>query len=153
MSGYRPRFVVYGRLLSLGLAVAGSAGPLYAGPPVANPGTPTTKTAAMAPFTAETAAPAKRQGMVGAGGLNWLCHGSRCTASAPPALFGIKCCQDAAREVGETRSFASAKQSLSAAELSQCNAVVTTGPAGQYPERIGRTAWTGLTHVSIRKIM
>lgn len=124
MSEYCPRFVVYLRSLALGLAAAGAAGPLYAG--VSTP-----KTAAMVPFTAETAAAAKRQGMVSAGGLNWRCQGSRCTTSGTPTLLSIGSCQAVAREVGQIRSFASGKHALSAAELSQCNAAVSTGPAAR----------------------
>ena len=141
MSEYRPRFVVYLRTLALGLAVAGAAGPLHAeappqktgvpptkiGVPAAKISVPTAPVVAVAPLTADTAASAKRQGMMSAGGLNWRCQGLRCTTSGAPTLLGIGSCQALAREVGQIRRFASAKHALSAAELSQCNLGISAG--------------------------
>lgn len=143
MNEYRSRFVVYLRALALGLAVAGAAGPLHAeappqktgvpptkiGVPAAKISVPTAPVVAVAPFTADTAAPAKRQGMVSVGGLNWRCQGLRCTTSGAPTLLGIGSCQALAREVGQIRRFASAKRALSTAELSQCNLGISAGAA------------------------
>ena len=127
--------------LALGFAGAGAAGPLPAeappqkvsvpptkiGVPAAKISVPTVPVVAVAPFTADTAAPAKRQGMMSAGGLNWRCQGLRCTTSGAPTLLGIGSCQALAREVGQIRRFASAKHALSAAELTQCNLGISAG--------------------------
>ncbi len=85
MSEHSPRFLIYRRSLILGLAVACTAGLLYAEP------------AAMAAetfqYSADTTAPARRQGMVSAAGINWNCLGSRCTTSGPWATPAIGACR------------------------------------------------------------
>ncbi|TFH32036.1 MAG: hypothetical protein E4G97_03190, partial [Deltaproteobacteria bacterium] len=73
MREYRPRFAICRKVLVLGLAVAGVAG------------LPEVELPAMAAetyqYNADTTAPARRQGMVSAAGINWNCQGSRCTTS------------------------------------------------------------------------
>jgi hypothetical protein len=143
MINYRQRFFVYLRSLALCLAVAGATGSLHAaspplktdvpptkiGVPAAKISVPTAPIAVVAPFTADIAASAKRQGGVSAGGLNWLCQDARCVASGAQTLFSIDSCRALARAAGQIRSFASAKRALSAVELSQCNLGIGAGAA------------------------
>lgn len=75
-------------------------------------------------YTAETLAPAQKQGIVKAGGLSWRCQGARCTVTGPWASPGVGACKALAREVGEIRSYGRAGRQLAAAELRQCNAGV-----------------------------
>ena len=142
MNRCRRRCIVYLRAFAFGLALtAETAVPLHAAvpmqkvgvpateiaPPAARIGVPTGPAPTIAPFTADTAAPAKRQGLVSAGGLNWQCQGARCMASGASALFNLASCQALAREAGPIRSFTSAKQTLSAPELSRCNLGIGSG--------------------------
>lgn len=123
MSEHSPRFLIYRRSLILGFAVACTAGLPYAEP------------AAMAAetfqYSADTTAPARRQGMVSAAGINWNCLGSRCTTSGPWATPAIGACRALAQQVGPLRSYGHKGRMLTAGELQQCNAGVPTGqPSG-----------------------
>jgi hypothetical protein len=119
LSEYRPRFVICRMSLILGLAVAVAAGLLYAEP------------AAMAattyPYSADTTAPALRQGVVSAAGVNWNCLGSRCTTSGPWATPSVDACRALARQVGPVSGYGHKGRMLTAGELQQCNAGVPTG--------------------------
>ena len=85
--------------------------------PVAKPGTTVYQ------YTAETAAPAYKQGMVLAGGLNWNCIGSRCSISGPWPTPAVTSCKALATVVGALRSYGHNQGAhLDASQLAQCNA-------------------------------
>jgi hypothetical protein len=73
-------------------------------------------------YRAETRAPARRQGTVSAGGVNWSCGVSACTTRRPWANPAVENCRALAMEVGAISSFGRAGAMLSAAQLAQCNA-------------------------------
>ena len=75
-------------------------------------------------YTAETLAPAKKQGVVKAGSISWRCQGARCTATGPWAKPGVGACKALAQQIGEIRAYGHPKSQLSAAELRRCNAGV-----------------------------
>lgn len=88
-------------------------------------------------YTAETAVPARRQGPVTAGGINWTCSGSRCTVSGPWPTPGVSACQALAQQVGQIRSYGYPGRQLTSAELQQCNAgIAMVAPPQQIPEAI-----------------
>ena len=73
--------------------------------------------------TAETVAPARRQGSISMQGIAWQCAGSRCTAPTSPVatLGAMSFCQALAREVGALRSFQIAGRVFNDQELRRCN--------------------------------
>lgn len=75
-------------------------------------------------YTAETLGPAKKQGVVKAGGISWRCQGPRCTVTGPWARPGVGACKALAQQVGEIRAYGHPGSQLGAAELRQCNAGV-----------------------------
>ena len=100
--------------------MAGAVGLLYA--------EPAATAAETYQYSADTTAPARRQGMVSAAGINWNCQGPRCTTSGPWATPSVDACRALAREVGPVRSYGHKGRMLTAGELQQCNAGVPTGP-------------------------
>ncbi len=87
--------------------------------------------AATYPYSADTAAMARRQGAVPTGGIHWNCAGSRCSAISSSAVPAVAACHALVRQVGPVRSYGHKKRMLNAEELRQCNAGVPTGqPTG-----------------------
>jgi hypothetical protein len=56
-------------------------------------------------YVATTLAPAKRQGSIPAGGVNWNCRRNSCTTLAPWPKPSVSVCAALAREVGRIASF------------------------------------------------
>lgn len=81
-------------------------------------------------YMAETSAPAKRQGMVVAGGIQWICGGQQCSASGPWPTPNVQSCRSLALQVGQLKSFGHAKKKLNGAEISQCNAGISDAAPG-----------------------
>ena len=85
-------------------------------------------------FTAQTVAPAKRQGNVNVAGGAWRCQGATCSRTGPQALLSVDACQALAHEVGAIRSYGYPAKRLDAGELSKCNeglAAAAPAPAQQ----------------------
>lgn len=82
--------------------------------------------AATHPYSADTTAPARRQGAVPAGGINWNCAGSRCSAFSSSVVPTVATCHALAQQVGPVKSYGNKKRLLSAGELQQCNAGIPT---------------------------
>lgn len=88
-------------------------------------------------YVAETAAPARQQGRVAAGGLSWSCTGSRCTTSGP-AVPSVAGCSALARSVGAIRIFGrDGGAQLDAAQLAACNASASPARAVATPPVTG----------------
>ncbi len=82
-------------------------------------------------YSADTTAPARRQGMVSVSGINWNCQGSRCTTSGPWATPAVGACRALAQQVGPVRGYGRKGRVLTAGELQQCNAgLPTSQPSG-----------------------
>jgi hypothetical protein len=87
--------------------------------------------AAAYPYSADTAATARRQGAVPAGEINWHCAGSRCAAASTAPDPTVAACHALAQQVGPVKSYGNKRRLLSAGELQRCNAGIPTGqPAG-----------------------
>ena len=85
-------------------------------------------------FTAQTVAPAKRQGAVNVAGGTWRCQGATCSRTGPQALLSVDACKALAHEVGAIRSYGYPAKRLDAGELSKCNeglAAAAPAPAQQ----------------------
>jgi hypothetical protein len=80
---------------------------------------------------ATTQAVATRQGKVIASGVDWVCTGTSCRTSTPPAAVAgtVAVCQGLAREVGKIGSFVVENRALSSSELQQCNGAVPVAAA------------------------
>ncbi len=83
--------------------------------------------AAIYPYSADTISPVRRQGAVMAGGINWNCAGSQCTATSTSAVPTVAACHALAQQVGPVRGYGHQKRTLTAGELQQCNAGIATG--------------------------
>jgi hypothetical protein len=81
-------------------------------------------------FTAQTTAPAKRQGVVQVPAGAWTCQGTSCSRTGPENLLSVDACKTLAKEVGAIHSFGYPGKGLSAAELAKCNEgqVASTAP-------------------------
>ncbi|MDO9372079.1 MAG: MopE-related protein [Gammaproteobacteria bacterium] len=88
---------------------------------------PAAMAAATYQYNAETAAPARRQGVVSASGTNWNCQGSLCTTSGLSATPEVSACHALAQQVGPVRSYGHKGGMLTPGELKQCNTGVATG--------------------------
>lgn len=119
MSENRPQIVTCRWSPILFLAIAVTAALLCA--------EPAATAATTYPYSADTTAPARRQGVVSAAGVNWNCVGSRCTTSGPWATPSVDACRALVGQVGPVKSYGHKGRMLTAGELQQCNAVVSTG--------------------------
>ncbi len=73
-------------------------------------------------YVATTAAPqGTKQGTVRVGNLTWKCKGNRCSTGGPWVTPSVKSCNALARVVGPLRSYGRAGETLSAAQLAECN--------------------------------
>jgi hypothetical protein len=73
-------------------------------------------------YEAELAGAAKRAG-ARAGGVDWSCSGTRCTAEARGGAVSVRGCSELARAVGPVRRYASELRSLDEKALAECNRV------------------------------
>jgi len=71
-------------------------------------------------YEVELAAAAQR-GAVRAGGVEWTCSGTRCTAEGRGGAVSVRGCSELARAVGPIRRYASEIRSLGEKELAECN--------------------------------
>jgi hypothetical protein len=86
------------------------------------------------PFTAQTVAPAKRQGAINVSGGVWRCQGLTCTRDGPASLLSVDVCKELVREVGALNAYSYPGKKLDADELRRCNesaAVGTPAPSQQ----------------------
>lgn len=82
-------------------------------------------------YSADTTTPGRQQGAVPAGGINWNCAGSRCTAVSSSPVPTVATCHALAQQIGPVKSYGNQKRMLTAGELQQCNAGIPAGkPAG-----------------------
>jgi hypothetical protein len=85
-------------------------------------------------FTAQTVAPAKRQGAVNVAGGAWRCQGTTCSRMGPQTLLSVDACKALAHEVGAIRSYGYPAKRLDAGELSKCNeGLAAAAPAPAQP--------------------
>jgi hypothetical protein len=75
-------------------------------------------------YEVELAATAK-QATVRAGGVDWLCSGTHCTAEARGGAVSVRSCSELARAVGPIRRYASELRQLGENELAECNQAAT----------------------------
>jgi hypothetical protein len=73
-------------------------------------------------YVAETRAPVKREGAVKAGAIAWQCKATQCTVSGPWPSPDVATCKALAQVVGGVKRYGHATKSLSAAQLTECNA-------------------------------
>ena len=102
-------------------------------------------------YEAELAATTK-QAAVYAGGIDWSCSGTRCTAEARGGAVSVRGCSELVRAVGPLRGYASELRQLGEKELAECNQATTAaapkGPApkavaGRAPELTYTGVWPG----------
>lgn len=105
-------------LLSVAIPVS-AAPPSKAKQPGASPGV-------SLELIAERVQSAGPSGTVQAGGIQWLCSGSRCTARVAGNPLNVAACRSLVRQVGMIKSFGNAAARLDHAQLRTCNAV--SGP-------------------------
>ena len=79
-------------------------------------------------YEAELATAAKRAA-VRAGGVDWSCTGTRCTAEARGGAVSVRGCSELARAVGRVTRYASELRQLGEKELAECNQTVAAAPA------------------------
>lgn len=123
----------------LGAALQGAVFPLPAAQPA--PAVPAkVPVAAIYEYRAEVSGPARRQGSVKAGGIDWKCSGARCTTAGPWPVPSVEACRALAREVGVITRYGHAKRELTAEELQRCNSGVASAAAGakKLPAAIGK---------------
>jgi hypothetical protein len=75
-------------------------------------------------YVVELAAPTQRTD-VRAGGVDWTCSGTRCTAEARGGAVSVRGCSELARAVGPVRRYASEIRSLDEKALAECNRIAT----------------------------
>jgi len=73
-------------------------------------------------YTAQTSAPVRRAGDVGAGSITWRCQGSTCSTSGPWPQPGIVACRALALQIGPIKSYGRPGALLAAPALAACNA-------------------------------
>ena len=87
-------------------------------------------------YEAQLAAAAKRAD-ARAGGVEWTCSGTRCTAEARGGVVSVRGCSELARAVGAITRYASEIRQLGEKELAECNhaatATATAAPAAKAP--------------------
>jgi len=79
-------------------------------------------------YEAELAAAATRSS-ARAGGVDWSCTGTRCTAEARGGAVSVRGCSELARAVGPVTRYASELRQLGEKELAECNQTVAAAPA------------------------
>jgi hypothetical protein len=83
-------------------------------------------------YDVELTAPAQRA-TVRAGGVEWACSGTRCTAEGRGGAVSVRGCSELARLVGPVRRYASEIRSLAEKELAECNQAPATAAAVPVP--------------------
>ena len=76
-----------------------------------------------------TLAAAAKSAAVRAGGVDWSCDGTRCTAEARGGAVSVRGCSELARAVGPVTRYASEIRSLGENELAECNRTATAAAA------------------------
>lgn len=79
-------------------------------------------------YEAELAAAAKSAN-ARAGGVDWTCTGTHCTAEARGGVVSVRGCSELARAVGRVTRYASELRQLGEKELAECNQTVAAAPA------------------------
>ena len=79
-------------------------------------------------YEAELAAAAKSAN-ARAGGVDWTCTGTHCTAEARGGVVSVRGCSELARAVGPVTRYASELRQLGEKELAECNQTVAAAPA------------------------
>ena len=74
-------------------------------------------------------AAAAKQAAVRAGGVDWSCSGTRCTAEGRGGAVTARGCSELARAVGPIRRYASEARQLGENDLAECNQAATTAAA------------------------
>jgi hypothetical protein len=64
-----------------------------------------------------------------AGGVDWSCAGTRCTAEARGGAVSVRGCSELARAVGPVTRYASEIRQLGEKELAECNQTLAAAPA------------------------
>lgn len=90
-----------------------------------------------------------------AGGVDWSCAGTRCTAEARGGNVSVRGCSELARAVGRVTRYASEVRQLGEKELAECNqaaaaaapAVAAKAPAPK--PAAGRTVTSELTYTGV----
>ncbi len=91
-------------------------------------------------YVAETQSAADKQGSVTASGIRWQCAKARCTTRGPWPKPGVAACKALADQVGRIKSYGHGGAKLSAAQLAQCNAGLTSAQATLAAPRTGAPA-------------
>jgi hypothetical protein len=103
-------------------------------------------------YEVELAATAK-QATVRAGGVDWLCSGTHCTAEGQGGAVSVRACSELARAVGPIRRYASELRQLGENELAECNQATTAAaaaPKGPVPKAVaGRGVTPELTYTGV----
>jgi hypothetical protein len=74
-------------------------------------------------------ATAAKQAAVRAGGVDWSCSGTRCTAEGRGGEVTARGCSELARAMGPIRRYASELRQLGEKDLAECNQAATTAAA------------------------
>ena len=90
-------------------------------------------------YEVELAATAK-QAVVHAGGVDWSCSGTRCTAEGRGGAVSVRGCSELARAVGPIRRYASELRQLGEKDLAECNQAATTAAAPPAPKAVAPAA-------------
>ncbi len=85
-------------------------------------------------YEVELAATAQ-QATARAGGVDWSCSGTRCTAEARGGAVSVRGCSELARAVGPIRRYASELRQLGEKELAECNRTTTAAAPAAAPKR------------------
>jgi hypothetical protein len=99
-------------------------------------------------YEADLAAPAKRAA-VRAGGIDWSCSGTRCTAEGRGGGVSARGCGELARAAGAVARYASELRALGAQELAECNQGAAAGTPAAAAAATGRTVTPQLTYTGV----
>lgn len=107
-------------------------------------------------YEAELAAAAKRAA-ARAGGVDWSCAGTRCTAEARGGAVSVRGCSELARAVGPVTRYASELRQLGEKELAECNQTAAAAaalapakaPSPAPKAAAGRTVTPELTYTGV----
>ena len=107
-------------------------------------------------YDAELAAAAKRV-TARAGGVDWSCAGTRCTAEARGGAVSVRGCSELARAVGAVTRYGSELRQLGERELAECNQVGAAAaapapakaPSPAPKAAAGRTVTPELTYTGV----
>jgi hypothetical protein len=96
-------------------------------------------------YTAQTAAAARVQGHVVAGGITWACQGNVCSTSGPWPRPSPEACRSLADQVGRVTAYGREGAALSASDLATCNAGQTAQALPRVRVPVGPVRRTAIT--------